>query len=198
MDAVKYRTSIEKDEINLLPPMQFDGEIILVETQAGARRALALLSQEKMVGFDTETKPAFTKGESYTPALLQLATKERAFIFRLKYFEIPSELTEFLSNPNILKVGVGIADDLSALKKIMTFTPQGFIELSAEARKMKVMNEGLRALTAIFLERRLLKGATRSNWEREVLTDAQISYAAIDALVGLLIYEKMINQKSAH
>lgn len=189
---MKYPTSIDKEEINLLPPMEFAGEIIEVETLPGALKAIELLSQEKMVGFDTETRPAFVKGESYTPALLQLATRQRAYIFRLKFYEPPKELGDLLSNPDVLKIGVGISDDLRGLKRIIDFHPAGFVDLSLEVRKRGFTSEGLRALTAIFLGRRLIKGSTRTNWERKDLTSAQIKYAAADAAVGLLIYEKIL------
>ena len=188
---MKYKLSIDKDEINLLPTMNWKGEIIEVETLHGALRAVALLNQESVVGFDTETKPSFKKGEVYTPALLQLATKEQAFIFRLKFFEPPQELIDFLSNPNILKVGVGVIDDVYALDKIIKFKPEGFIDLSKEVRKRGFLNEGLRALTAIFLGFRLPKGAKLTNWEKVELNENELQYAAFDAVVGLLIYEKI-------
>lgn len=143
------------------------------------------------MGFDTETRPAFTKGESYTPALLQLSTPEYAFIFRLKFYEPTKEMRDFLSNPKIKKVGVGIHDDLLALKKIMKFEPAGFVDLADEAKKLGFESFSLRALLAIFTGTRLLKGARRTNWERKDLTNAQIKYAALDAVAGQLIYEKL-------
>ena len=186
-----YKRSIEKDDIALLPPMEFEGEIIMVETLEGAKKAFALLAQEKVVGFDTETRPSFSKGESYLPAILQLATTERAYLFRLDFYKPPQELVDFLSNAEILKVGVGILDDLRGLNKLIEFKPDGYIDLARVAKENDIENFGLRALTAIFLDKRLLKGAKVTNWEMKKLSNAQIAYAATDAVVGLLIYEKM-------
>jgi len=193
---MKYNLSIEKDDINLLPIMDWSGEIIEIETPEGALRALDLLSREKMVGFDTETRPSYTRGIIYTPALLQLATNDHAYIFRLKFFDIPKELIDFLSNPNIQKIGVGIPDDLHGLKMIMNFKPDGFVDLSKEVRKRGFQNEGLRALTAIFLGKRLTKGAKHTNWEMIELPRPALKYAAFDAVVGLLIYEKILEADS--
>lgn len=184
--------SIEKDAINLLPPMEFDGEIIEIITPEGAERAVEILKKEKVLGFDTETRPAFVKGQSYTPSLLQLATKDRAFLFRLKFYPFPRPLVELLEDENVLKVGIGIKDDLHGLNKIVKFKPAGFLDLAEELKKTRGMTSAsLRSLTAIFLGKKLFKKAKTTNWERKDLTEAQIRYAAIDAVVGILIFEKI-------
>lgn len=190
--------AMDKDEINNLPPMEFEGEIIEIVTEEGARRAVELLVKEKVLGFDTETRPSFKKGEFYTPAILQLATGTTAYVFRLKFFTIPGELISVLENPEILKVGIGIKDDLVGLGKIMNFKHAGFLELSEEVKKRGIPNPSLRTLTAIFLGRKLFKKAKTTNWERTELTAAQIRYAATDAVVGFLIHEKILemNERS--
>ena len=187
------RLSIAKEEINLLPPMEFDGEIVEIITPEGAKRAAQILQNEKVLGFDTETRPSFTKGESYTPSLLQLGTRDSAFIFRLKFYQFPDELVSLLESPDVLKVGIGIKDDLVGLGKIVKFKPAGFVDLADVMKKKGMTSASLRSLTAIFLGKRLFKKAKTTNWERKELTDAQIKYAAIDAVVGFLIHEQIIN-----
>lgn len=187
------RLTIEKEEINLLPPMDFDGEIVEIVTPEGAKRAVEILQKEKVLGFDTETRPSFTKGESYTPCILQLASRNSAFLFRLQFFPFSSDLVSLLENPDVLKVGIGIKDDLIGLGKIVKFKPAGFVDLADEMKKLGIMSASLRSLTAIFLGKKLLKKAKTTNWERRELTDAQIKYAAIDAVVGFLIHEKIMN-----
>jgi ribonuclease D len=186
------RLSIDKEEINLLPPMDFEGEIVEIVTPEGARRAVEVLCREKVLGFDTETRPSFSKGESYTPAILQLANDKQAFIFRLKFFAFPPEIVGLLEDESILKVGIGIKDDLVGLGKIVNFRPGGFLDLAEEVKKFGVSGAGLRSLTAIFLGKKLFKKAKTTNWERTDLTLAQIKYAATDAVVGYLIHEKII------
>lgn len=192
MSKHEYKDYLSKEDINLLPPMDWDGEIIEIVTPEGAQKALKLIAEEKVVGFDTETKPSFVKNQIFTPALLQVATHTRAYIFRLKFFEPPQEIADFLSNPNILKVGVGIHDDLLGLKRIIKFTPGGFVDIAVEARKRGFKNEGLRGLTGIFLEKRLSKGAKLMNWENEVLPEKMMRYAALDAVLGIMIYDKLM------
>lgn len=187
------KLSIEKEEINLLPPMDFDGEIIEIVTPEGAKKAIEILKDEKILGFDTETRPAFKKGESYTPCLLQLATDKRAFLFRLQFYPFPPELLALLEDPNVLKAGIGIKDDLHGLAKIVKMKPAGFVDLAEMVKKKGIANASLRSLTAIFLGKRLTKKAKTTNWERRDLTPAQITYAAIDAVVGYLIHEKVVN-----
>ena len=186
------RLSIDKEEINLLPPMDFAGEIVEIVTPEGAKRAVEILQKEKVLGFDTETRPSFTKGESYTPSLLQLATRDSAFLFRLKFYHFPDELVSLMENPDILKVGIGIKDDLHGLGKIVKMKPAGFVDLADEVKKKGMTSASLRSLTAIFLGKRLFKKAKTTNWERKELTDAQIKYAAIDAVVGFLIHEQIV------
>ena len=183
--------TIDKDAINLLPPMDFTGEIIEIVTPEGAARAAEILLQEKVLGFDTETRPAFVKGESYTPSLLQLATGEKAFLFRLKFYPFPPELVTLLESPDVQKVGIGIKDDLHGLSKIVKFKPAGFVDLADEVKKRGMTNASLRSLTAIFLGKKLLKKAKTTNWERRDLTVAQIKYAATDAVVGYLIHQEI-------
>ncbi len=185
------KVSITAEELNLLPPFEWPGEIIEIVTPQGVRRALEILEREAVVGFDTETRPSFKKGESYTPALLQLATNTQAFVFRLKFYPFPAELRAFLEEKNILKVGVGIADDLNGLRKITPFSAQGFVDIAAEAKRQGCKEAGLRPLTGLYLGQRLSKAAKLTNWEKTELSDSQLRYAAVDAVVGLLIYQKL-------
>lgn len=188
------RLSIEKEEINLLPAMDFDGEIVEIVTPEGARKAVQVLCHEKVLGFDTETRPSFTKGESYTPAILQLANDKQAFIFRLKFFPFPPELAALLEDEKVLKVGIGIKDDLIGLGKIVDFKPGGFLDLQEVVKRNGMTSASLRSLTAIFLGKKLFKKAKTTNWERKDLTHAQVKYAATDAVVGFLIHEKIKEQ----
>jgi ribonuclease D len=181
--------SITKDEINQLPLFEFNGEIKLIESKEDALKASHLLKAEKVLGFDTETRAAFKKGERYDVSLLQLATKETAYLFRLNKFEIIPELTAILADQEIVKTGVAVRDDIKALQKLLPFKDANFIDLADLAKEKNIKNFGLRALTGIFLKARLSKKAKVSNWERSPLTEVQISYAACDAVVGILIYE---------
>lgn len=188
-----YAKSVSKEEINELPTFEYRGKIVIIETHQDAVSAILKLSTEKFLGFDTETRPSFQKGESYQVALLQLATHDYAYLFRLNKMPFRQELADLLSNPNIIKAGVAVHDDLKGLQKIFPFVPGGFVDVAKEAEKKGFTSLGLRALTAIFLGFRLSKAAKVTNWERSPLTEAQLNYAANDALAGLKIYEKMLD-----
>ena len=183
--------SITKDAINGLPLAHYDGEAIIIETDAGAARAIAELNLETMVGFDTETRPSFSKGESYKVALLQLSSLKRAYLFRLSKITFTQDLADLLANPGILKIGVAVHDDIKALQKLHPFKAEGFLDLNVIAEKQGFQNLGLRSLSALFLNVRLSKAAKLTNWDQPELTRAQVHYAANDALVGLKIYQKM-------
>lgn len=188
-------TKISKEEINLLPIAIYEGDIEVITTPSGAIKACIDLAKESVIGFDTESKPSFKKGESYPVSLLQLCTKDKAYLFRINLFKMPKELIEILSDPNILKVGIAIRDDLVGLKKLTPFTPDGFLELATLAKQLGIENLGLRSLAAILMNVRISKGAKLSNWEGKKLTKPQISYAATDAWVGRELYFHLTSTK---
>ena len=184
------KESISKEELNMLPLRQFDGDIVLVETAGMAKIAYGYLQQFPVIGFDTETKPSFKKGDNHIVALLQLATHERAFLIRVQKVGLPPEIRKLLVNPGILKPGVALRDDLKALQKIVHFAPAGFVELQDNAKTLGIKDFSLKKLCALLLDFRISKSQQLSNWESEELTDMQMVYAATDAWTSLLIYEK--------
>ncbi len=187
-----FKESISVEELVELPLKSFDGDIVLVETMQMVRVAVKYLSQFRVLGFDTETKPSFQKGQIHKVALLQLATDERAFLFRTQKIGIPDELRQIFSNHAILKAGVAIRDDIKGLQKLAPFRPAGFVELQNHAQDAGIQNIGLKKLCAIVCGFRISKSQQLSNWEAEELTDQQMIYAATDAYVSLKIYQKLI------
>ena len=188
---MNYKKHISKDEINELPVMVFNGEIQLITTTEDAKSAAKLLENETVLGFDTETRPSFKKGESHNISLLQLANKDKAFLFRMNLHELPEEIISLLSNKNIVKAGVAVRDDVLGIQKQYPFEANSFVDLATIAKEKKYKNFGLRALCAIFLSKRLSKKAKITNWEQPSLTKAQIHYAACDAWVGHELYNIM-------
>ncbi|MBT5855159.1 3'-5' exonuclease domain-containing protein 2 [bacterium] len=187
-----FQRSILKDEINELPLYRFDGDVMLIESVKDALSAIDDLKKESVLGFDSESRPSFSRGESYPVSLLQLATNKKAYLFRLNKFPMMVELADILANPNIVKTGVAVRDDISALQKLHPFTANNFVELAELAKQKNIENFGLRALTAIVLKKRLSKNAKVSNWARQILSPGQIAYAACDAVVAFEIYHAFI------
>ena len=183
--------SITKEDIHKLPPYTFNGTVILIESEQDALRAIKDLNHERVLGFDSETRPSFRKGESHPVALLQFATLTKAYLFRLNKFRIMKELADILSNPTIVKAGVAVRDDIIALQKLYSFTPANFSDLSVLAKHKKIEKVGLQALTAILLGKRLSKHAKLTNWSRKSLTPAQIAYGACDASASFEIYHAL-------
>ncbi len=179
---------ISKTEINELPMKQYDGPIHLCCTPDEAEKAAAKLKKETLLGFDTETRPAFRKGESYDPSLLQLATETEVYLFQIQLCGLTPNLLELLSSPDIIKAGVALDRDVSELQALGEFQPNGFVELATFAKKARIKNLGLRGLTAILFGFRISKKEQVSNWARKELTQSQQTYAATDAWLGRKIY----------
>jgi ribonuclease D len=178
---VELRRTISREEINELPVRRYEGEVCVVASPAELERALADIRAERAVGFDTETRPAFRKGESHLPALVQVATARAVHLFLLQRLDCSAALTELLAAPRIVKVGVSLAHDLRQLKLLFAFTEASMLDAGALARRYGLDQTGLRNLAALFLGFRIPKGNRTSNWAAPRLSSAQIGYAATDA-----------------
>ena len=185
------KPQMTKEELQELPLFDHEGRYELVETEEAALKAIEVLKKAPVLGFDTETRPSFRKGEFYHVALLQLATHECCYLFRLNLIPLSLEMVRILEDEKIIKVGVGIRDDVIALQKIHRFTPNGFIDLAEKTRISRSISLSLRSLCGMYLHKKLSKGAKVTNWENPTLTPTQAKYAANDGFVSLLIFEKM-------
>ncbi len=186
-----FKARLNKEEISILPRRKFSGEIFYVNTMKTFHEVLPLLNREGIYGFDTETKPSFKKGRKNEVSLLQLSTSSQAFLFRLNQIGIPNKLVNLLSDSNLIKVGVAIHDDLSGLNRLTSFHPDGFIDLQDYVKNFDIEDNGLKKLTANILGFQISKRQQTSNWESEILTEAQIEYAATDAWVCYEIFSKL-------
>lgn len=188
---------MSKNEINACPMVGWTGPVSVVRTKDELALAITKLADQTLLGFDTETRPAYSKGESYLPSLLQLASATEVFIFQFKQLGLAKPLRELLADPAIIKAGVALNYDISELKRISPFKAAGFVDLGDLAKKTAIKNHGLRGLAAVLLGFRISKGAQTSNWARDVLTPQQIQYAATDAWVGRKLYLAMNNEDAA-
>lgn len=187
----EQKFTISKEELNALPLKAFNGPVDLITDAKHAAKAFREVMAHDVVGFDTETRPSFHKGQRYDVSLIQLALPTKVYLVRLNFTGIVEEMIHLLENENIVKAGVGIRDDLKALQKLHPFTPDGFYELSTMAKEIGIEVESVKKLAGLLLGFRISKSAQTSNWEAENYTDKQISYAATDAWVCLEIYREI-------
>ena len=185
------RINITNEEINALPLHAFDGTVNVIQDKDELPHVFKEVAKHRLVGFDTETKPVFVKGQRHLVALMQIALPDRVFLIRIKVTGITPDIISFLENDKILKAGVGVRDDIKALQVLKKFTAAGFVELADMARNAGLEVESVKKLTALLLGFRISKSAQTSNWEAEKLDSKQISYAATDAWVCLNIYRKL-------
>jgi ribonuclease D len=186
--ALTFNPALTKDEVNRCPLFKYSGQIVLVQSEEELLPTLKKLRKERFLGFDTETRPSFRKGTSYSPALIQLAAEKEVYIFQLGKIPLDERLASILSNPDSIKAGVGIADDMRCLRALYDFQPDGLVDLSELARRHKIGPRSLRGLAACFLDVRISKNERCSNWGAEQLQPRQIVYAATDAWVSRQIY----------
>ena len=180
-----------KEQINACPIRKYQGRIQLIRESEQVEQAVRQLEKEKVLGFDTETRPTFRVGQSYLPAVLQLVGEQAAYIFQLRHCRLSKALRRLLANPKIIKAGVALDRDVQELNKLAPFRPAGFVDVGELAKLAGCMNHGLRGLAALLLEFRVSKDSQTSNWAKRTLTRAQIEYAATDAWVGRELYHKL-------
>ena len=185
------KINITNEEINALPLHAFDGTINVIQDKEELPHVFKEVAKHRIVGFDTETKPVFVKGQRHLVALMQIALPDRVFLVRIKFTGVTSDIVSFMQNDKILKVGVGVRDDIKALQVLTKFTAAGFVELADLARNAGLEVESVKKLTALLLGFRISKSAQTSNWEADRLDSKQVSYAATDAWVCLNIYRKL-------
>lgn len=185
---IEIYSKIEKTSMSDMPKVTFDGIIEEIDTIEKAEEAIEKLSKEKIVGFDTETKPSFVKGVNHKVALLQFSTERTAYLFRLNIIGIPKCIADFLSDSKIIKVGIAVRDDFNSLGSRSRVTPAGFVDLTDLSGEIGIEEKGLQKIYAILFSRKISKSQQLSNWEAESLTEGQRQYAAIDAWACLKIY----------
>ncbi len=173
--------------------VSFTGKIHLILNDVDLAKAMPGLESAQELGFDTETKPSFKKGETYQVALLQLSTPTDAYLIRLHQVSQFQEIKKIFEDENVKKVGVAIRDDLKQLQKIFSFVPKGFVELQELGKSKGLQNLGLRSMANDLLQVTINKGPKTTNWEASVLTDRQQLYAATDAWIGLEIYKALLS-----
>jgi ribonuclease D len=181
---------ISREAMLELPITRYEGEIRLVETAQELEHAAADIFQEASLGFDTETRPAFRKGESHPPALAQVATARAVYLFPLQRLDFSRTLAELLAERAIVKAGVALAEDLRQLQGLFAFQPAGVMDLGHAAKRHGMKQTGLRNLAGIFLRVRVAKGAKTTNWAARRLTAQQMTYAATDAWICRELYLK--------
>lgn len=192
-----YKISVSPEEIGALELASFPGVIEVIDTDGDAfHRALRYLKRQRVLGFDTETRPTFTPEQhSNGTALLQLSGSGKAYLFRLKTLGLPRPLAAILANPSIAKVGAATLDDVKGLQKITKFAPKGFVDLQNIVWEYGIRDKSVKKMTAIILGVKISKAQQLSNWEAEHLSESQQRYAATDAWVCREMYLKLIHSE---
>ena len=189
-----YKESVTPDEIQKLDYINFPGKIYVID-RVGAEfhRAIAYLRSQKVIGFDTETRPTFSPQQPrYGVALLQLSGRDKAFLFRVNTIGMHRRLCNLLADARILKVGAAILDDIRGLQKKREFVSAGFVDLQKIVWEWGIRDKSVKKMAAIIMGARVSKTQQLSNWEAESLSESQQMYAATDAWVCREMYLKLM------
>lgn len=192
----ELKITITAEEINNLPLKTFRGKTHVISNRSHLLKIVKEVERHDVVGFDTETRPSFKKGQVYQVSLLQLAIPGKVYLIRLNHTGVTDELAGFFANSQVIKAGVGIRDDIKALQKLKPFEPAGCYDLSVLAKQAGLQVESVKKLTALLLGFRISKSAQTSNWEVPTFTQKQIEYAATDAWVCLELFHKLKERRN--
>lgn len=195
MSKKTYIAKIDNETTAKLPAAEFGGRIILIDREEQVAEACRHLSEQRAIGFDTETRPSFRAGVSFRVSLLQLSSEERCYLFRLNKIALIRPLQKLLENPRVLKIGADVGGDLRGLHQLRHFREAGFVDLQSMVEAWGIEEKSLRKMSAIVLGQRVSKAQRLSNWESTTLTDKQQLYAATDAWVSLRIYNELMKNQ---
>ena len=189
-----FKESITPKELEALEFASFPGKIIVVDSVgAEFNRAIAYLRSQKVIGFDTETRPTFTSTQPrYDVSLLQLSGPDKAFLFRVNKIGMHRRLCNLLASDKVVKVGAAIHDDIRGLQKLHDFKPASFVDLQKVGCEWGIRDKAVKKMAAIILGFRISKTQQLSNWEAETLSESQCKYAATDAWVCREMYLKLL------
>lgn len=185
--------SIKKEQLAELDLVSYSGNITVLDTDSAAIEAFKRLENEPLLGFDTETRPSFKRGQTNKVALLQISTADESFLFRLNKLTIKQEIIDFMQSTKTIKVGLSIKDDMAAMGKTYDFKPMNFVELQSMVKDYGILDNSLQKIYAIIFGQKISKNQRLSNWEADILSEGQRRYAAIDAWSCVQIYNELIN-----
>jgi ribonuclease D len=188
----------DKHVVPTLPRVTFEGRIHVVLSRAQAEKAVNYLLAQPILGLDTETRPSFSKGSAHSVALLQVATHDTCFLFRLNIIGLTPAIIRLLEDTTVTKIGLSWHDDLNSLRRIGTFTPGSFVDIQDHVRELGIEDLSLQKLYANLFGQFISKSQQLTNWERDVLTDKQKQYAATDAWACIQLYEELERLKQTH
>ena len=193
---MRYQTPhISKDLLQWMPLAAFEGEVVVVDKPEQVAEAVAYLRTQPIVGVDTEARPSFQRGIHYPTALVQIASHERCYLFRLTHIGMPQELADFFADEQICKVGLAFKDDINGLRRRRNFTPANCIDIQKMVPQYGILDLGLQKLFAICFGKKISKTQQLTNWENSHLTPEQARYASTDAWATLLIYEDLLQHE---
>ena len=188
-----FKESITPKELEKIDFATCPGKIIVIDSVgAEFNRAIAYLREQKVIGFDTETRPTFSPDQPrYSVSLLQLSGPDKSFLFRINKIGMHRRLCNLLSSDKVIKVGAAIHDDIRGLQKHREFVPAGFVDLQKIVWEWGIRDKAVKKMAAIILGIRISKTQQLSNWEAEKLSESQCKYAATDAWVCREMYMKL-------
>lgn len=198
------RESVPKEELSQFPSEKYQGKIYLIQSQSEAKKAcdfLCSIAGKDVIGFDTETRPSFKKGHTYSISLVQLCTKDVCFLFRTMDKSMWNYIKPILEDERTIKIGLSLKDDFNGVRKAtngeVSITPKNFVELQSYVKAFGIKDCGLSRIYANLFEKKISKKMRLSNWEESFLSDAQKEYAALDAYATRRIYVELERRKSS-
>lgn len=191
-------SKITKEEMATMPVEVFPGHIVVIDRPDSVPEAVRILSENRYVGFDTETRPNFKKNQHHKISLIQIATESVCYLFRLNRLGgIPEPLISFMKDKDVTKIGLSLLDDFHMIReRAKDLKPVGFIDLQKIMPAYGIQDASLQKIYAILFGKKISKRARLTNWDADTLTEAQQKYAALDAWACLRIYQLLKSEES--
>lgn len=181
----------DKHFLSTLPRALFDGRIITICTPGETEKAVNYLLDSEILGVDTETRPAFKKGQHFKVSLLQVSNRTTCFLFRLNLIGLTPALIRLLEDTTVPKIGLSWHDDLLGLHKRAEFKAGLFIDLQNMVGNIGIEDLSLQKLYGNLFHKKISKAQRLSNWDADILKENQKLYAATDAWACIQLYDEI-------
>lgn len=169
-------------------------DIVIINNDNMVTKAVDNILTEKFIGFDTEQRPTFNRGEKQKDiSIIQIATRNYCYLIQTKFIKDLRPIINIISNKDIVKVGFDLKNDNKEMRSQWGIIPLNIFDISPFMKNVFLHRNqiGVKNTVGLILSQKMQKSKkiAMSNWSHNELTSNQIKYASEDATAPYDVYK---------